>query len=103
MEKWMNLIAGVIEDFWGEIVLAILVLSLLLMIIMLKSVRKNTRLVKKVDERTKEVMKLSMEQIRNESKREVKAAEIREKQPENKLKKQEEEELFGSVIQEIFS
>lgn len=103
MEKWMNLIVSIIEDFWGEIVLAILVLSLLLMIIMLKTVRKNTKLVKKVEERTKEVIKLSMEQIRTESKKDIHPAESGKKQPADSLKKQEEEELFGSVIQEIFS
>ena len=47
-------------------------------------------------------MKLSMEQIRRESQREKTVVSEQEKQEKRRPDSREEEELFGSVIQEIF-
>ena len=72
------------------------------MIILLKTLRKNNRLTKSVEERVRELMKLSMEQIRRESQREKTVVSEQEKQEKRRPDSREEEELFGSVIQEIF-
>ena len=63
MEKWITLIFETVQTWRYEILLAAVICSIILMIILLKTLRKNNRLTKSVEERVREVMKLSMEQI----------------------------------------
>lgn len=102
MEKWITFIAQTVGDYRFEILLAAVICSIILMIITLKTLRKNNRLTKAVEDRVREMLKLSMEQIRKEA--QCKNAVVSEQGKEAKRysNSREEEELFGSVIQEIF-
>lgn len=102
MEKWITLILETAKNYGFEILLAAVICSIILMIIVLKTLHKNNRLTKAVEERVMEMLKLSMEQIRKESQRENIIAAGSEKKEKRHSNSREDEELFGSVIQEFF-
>ncbi len=102
METWMKICADVLEVYRSEIVLAITAILLILMIITLKTVRKNTKAIHRTEERAKESLMLLAEQMRSERKREQHQEHQADGNMDAASKKQQEEELFGSVLQEIF-
>ncbi len=102
MEQWLNICAGVTKTYVNEIMLAVAAILVILMIILLKTVRKHTKAIYRMEAREKELLMLFAEQMRGERKREQILEQHAKSAEDAAAKRREEEELFGSVIQEIF-
>lgn len=104
MENIFHLAKSLYMLYMNEIVLVLLACIVILMILALFAVRRCRRQIRNLTEKTKEMTKIAISQSNLAAQRE-KAAQ--RQMPEHAGNGQvpvskEDEELFGSVIQEIF-
>lgn len=105
MEQWIHLAQTLYMQYAAKIVPAVLVCIAILMIITLVTVRRCKKQVVYLNENTKELMKYSMRRAEAEALREkISAADRPDAAPQaGRERTREDEEVFGSVIQEMFS
>lgn len=104
MEHILHLAKSLYMPYQNEIILGILACLFVLMILTLLAVRRCRKQIKRLTENTKEMAKVALSQSSLAMRRE-KVLDRQEKSAQPEAKKpvsREEEELFGSVIQEIF-
>jgi hypothetical protein len=105
MEQILHLAKTLYMQYTTELMLGLLACVLILMIIALVAVRRCSRAVCRMTEKTKDVMKLALRQNQTAPQRtrgDRHNAEEEKKSHGREVSRQDEE-VFGSVIQEIFS
>lgn len=105
MDRLIHLAESIYTQHTTELILGILVCVLILMIVNLTGIRRCRKQILRLTEKSKDVMKLAMSQRVAGADRN--REEYIRKEPETNAKRghavtQSEEELFGSVIQEMF-
>lgn len=104
MENLLHLAKSWYMLYQNELFLGVLACMFVLMILTLLAVRRCRKQIKRLTENTKEMTKVAINQS-NLALRRERALERQEKEAGPEKKKtvsKEDEELFGSVIQEIF-
>ncbi len=104
MENLLHLAKSLYMLYQNELFLIILACIFVLMILTLLAVRRCRKQIKRLTENTKEMTKVAISQSNLAARREqALERQTGEAQPERKKTvSKEDEELFGSVIQEIF-
>ena len=104
MEILFHLVNDWYMPYAEELTLALLVCTLLLMICALFAVRRCRRQIRDLTEKTKEMTKLALSQSSRNALREKPQTRVISESGENGVPgaAQKNEEIFGSVIQEIF-
>lgn len=105
MEQMLHLAKLLYTQYISELALGVLACILILMIITLIAVRRCRKQIRNLNEKTKEFMKISMRQSENSSRMRGEEADMREDGFRGRSGRgisKEDEEIFGSVIQEIF-
>ncbi|MCD7981546.1 MAG: hypothetical protein LUF32_04395 [Clostridiales bacterium] len=104
MEFIIHLVNTWYMPYAEELTLVLLVCTLLLMICALFAVRRCRRQIRELTEKTKEMTKLALSQSSRNAQREKTRTRMIAESEENGLSAaaQKNEEVFGSVIQEIF-
>lgn len=104
MEAIFHVVKTWYMSYQIEVILGVLACILVLMIVTLLAVRKCRKQIKQLTNHTREMTKIALRQSQpRETKREGLAGnESVSQQPKRPLVSPEKEELFGSVIQEIF-
>lgn len=105
MEQMLHLATSIYTQHMPEIMLGLLVCLVLLMIMNMFAVRRCRKQIKNLNDRTKEAVRLSLKQgERNGRERRDRVLEDNLRQERGGQKPSpEDEEIFGSVIREIFS
>ena len=106
MEQMLHLAKSLYIQHTAEMVLGLLACIFILMIINLIAVRRCRKQVRTLNEKTKDVMKLALRQSEAAGRRiRPGQTELQEDGTGRRRREgsKEDEEIFGSVIQEIFS
>ena len=106
MEQLLHLAQTLYIQHTTEIILGLLACMIVLMIINLAAVRRCRRQVRNLNEKTKEFVRVAMRQNGGESRQKRDRKEYGEDaytERRGRTVSKEDDEIFGSVIQEIFS
>ena len=101
MEQILDFVRGVYTQHFSEICVMILGCIFVLMIMNLLAVKRCRRQVKETAKRTEGMIKMYFEQKKTGEKRRERTGSAEQKRS-RKEPSREQEELFGSVIREMF-
>lgn len=104
MEQVIYFIQTGYQLYFNEVILVGLVCAILLMITTIVAVKKCRKQIHRLSEKTTEMAKLALSQAgeKERSTRFDRETDTMEKEKKQRKNTKAEEELFGSVIQEIF-
>ncbi len=106
MEQMIHLAKTLYIQHTTEMMVGLLACILILMIINLFAVRRCRKQVRILNEKTKDVMKLALQQSETAARRKREGQQFGRDERTSRRERgvsREDEEVFGSVIQEIFS
>lgn len=102
MEKWISVAYDMAGELRSEIFLAVAFCLIILMIIMLKNMHKSILLIRHLDTQMRELIKMSARQECRMDRPSSALPQTSEEAVKKTADTREDEELFSSVMREIF-